>query len=215
MKILNDIDISNNQAKNMIVDTRSSDPEENNTEGKIIYNSTDKKMKYFDGDKYQSIKCMSDMSLPYCEFEITDSVVTTKNEDIIKYVFGNYSNCNTWMKSFETINNRRFYKNISPFLIIIKLPKITNVTYGSTTYDNTPYNYYLAYPYKIHDRDITSDPNNPKSYAINYKIINGVNEIILSISLEYKNDFRVPNANGMQLFYKIGSTSDFTQYTTT
>lgn len=213
MKILNDIDISNNQVKNMIVDTQSSDPEENNTEGKIIYNSTDKKIKYFDGDKYQSIKCMSDMFLPYCEFEITDSTIT-KNEDIIKEVFGNYSNCNTWIKSFETINNCRFYQNKSPFLIIIKLPK-TTTTYGSTTYDNTPYYYYLAYPYTIHDRDITSNPNNPKGYAINYKIINGINEIILSTSLEYKNDFRIPNANGIQLFYKIGSTSDYNQYTTT
>lgn len=143
MKILTDINLNGNQILNSVVHTTVIDPpdEVGKKAGKLIYNSTDNKLKYAYGNKWHTLKTTDiESEIPYCTFlgEIEADQVTGEEviKELIKYDGSDGSRFEDWLSDFKKQNGYNAYDSTAPFVIVYQSAESME-TVGSTAVAKT------------------------------------------------------------------------------
>lgn len=138
MKILTDINLNGNQILNSVVHTTVIDPpdEIGKKAGKLIYNSTDNKLRYADGNEWHTLKTTDiESEIPYCTFlgEIEANQVTGEEviKELIKYDGSDGSRFEDWLSDFKKQNGYNAYDSTAPFVIVYKATESMEMA-GST-----------------------------------------------------------------------------------
>lgn len=134
MKVLDNLDMNNNQILNSVLHTTVVDPpdEDGRKAGKMIYNSTEKKVKYSDGDTWYTLKSNNNPECPYCTYESElDSGNYTGTEilnEIFDYDGDGVLNIKNLLDDFKAKNGYNLYECVSPFTIIYKMCQTSSMT---------------------------------------------------------------------------------------
>lgn len=142
MKILTDINLNGNQILNSVVHTTAIDPpdEVGRKAGKLIYNSTDNKLKYADGNEWHTLKTTDNPEVPYCNFigEIEANQVTGEEviKELIKYDGSDGCRFEDWLSDFKKQNGYNAYDSTAPFVIVYESAESMEMV-GSTAVAKT------------------------------------------------------------------------------
>ena len=133
MKVLTDIDMNNNQVIQVIIHKVSSDPTVSAKNlGMIIFNTTDKKLKYYNGSEWVTIGTGSGGTITI-DTLLSDSSTNSNaagSKAVVDYVKNSTKDFNSIVNAIKAVNNGAVLKaNSSTGAIIgIKIDRITDIS---------------------------------------------------------------------------------------